>query len=715
MKKLLFLVFATILVSTFSFAQTVATRRADGTMLINGTPFFPNGIYHVAWYSTQAELVGDMQLIGQSGFNCVHISATDGGTITAAMLDAAQAAGLYVILESPVWGTPKTVHAELVNAFKNHPALIGWNIGDDVHNHSTTTEMQTFHNDVKALDPNHLTFFTVYNSSVWNPYFGVGDYIMPYSYPVGGGDPMCWVDHQMNLALAQNKPMLGIPQAYSWTGNQNAAPTAKQYRNMAYQNLINNVKGILPYCFTESGRTNNYLPAWTNLWNAVKGFNSELKTLDDAILNGTYTRANTGYTPGSCTGVQSAYWIYNNELYITVVSTVETGGNINASITLPSNVNGPAVAVFSGQPSGMTFNNTTKVLSGTVIDGDVHVYKLTIGSAIDTQAPTVPTALTSSSMTQTSFTLSWTASTDNVGVTGYEVFKDGVSVGTTTSTSMSISGLTCNTTYAMTVKARDAVPNWSAASTASNIPTSTCPSTVTITARGEVAGYAKDKAYNNILTDKWADYSKTTWLQFQFSTARVYTSYTLTSAFDLPARDPKTWTLQGSNNGITWTTLSSKSNESFASRGLTKTYTFTNTTAYTYYKLVVTANNGDNGFTQLAEISFGGSGGNLKIQEAALTGTAKSAQIPTGIDNPSVSPINVYPNPASDFVTIDFTNSLNNELSHIKIIDLTGRKVYESSGTAASMKISTVEFLKGVYLISIRKGDEMYNSKLIIN
>ena len=92
----------------------------------------------------------------------------------------------------------------------------------------------------------------------------------------------------------------------------------------------------------------------------------------------------------------------------------------------------------------------------------------------------------------------------------------------------------------------------------------------------------------------------------------------------------------------------------------------------------------------------------------------KSAQIPTGIDNPSISPINVYPNPASDFVTIDFGNSLNNELSHIKIVDMAGKKVYESSGTKASMKISTVEFLKGVYLISIRKGDEMYNSKLII-
>ena len=92
----------------------------------------------------------------------------------------------------------------------------------------------------------------------------------------------------------------------------------------------------------------------------------------------------------------------------------------------------------------------------------------------DSEAPSVPAGLSSSDITETSFTLSWTASTDNVGVTGYEVFKDGVSIGTTSSTSMDVTGLTCGTTYAMTVRAQDAVPNWSAQSTASNVATTDC-------------------------------------------------------------------------------------------------------------------------------------------------------------------------------------------------------------------------------------------------
>jgi hypothetical protein len=92
----------------------------------------------------------------------------------------------------------------------------------------------------------------------------------------------------------------------------------------------------------------------------------------------------------------------------------------------------------------------------------------------DTQAPTIPSGLASSGIAETGFTLTWTASTDNVGVTGYEVFRNGTSVGTPTSTSFSVSGLTCNTAYSMTVRARDAAGNWSAQSTALNVTTSAC-------------------------------------------------------------------------------------------------------------------------------------------------------------------------------------------------------------------------------------------------
>jgi chitodextrinase len=97
---------------------------------------------------------------------------------------------------------------------------------------------------------------------------------------------------------------------------------------------------------------------------------------------------------------------------------------------------------------------------------------LTVTTAADTTKPTAPTGLVASNVGITSFTLSWTASTDNVGVTGYNVYAGSSLVGsTTTATSFSLTGLTGNTKYSMTVKATDAAGNLSAASTALAVTT----------------------------------------------------------------------------------------------------------------------------------------------------------------------------------------------------------------------------------------------------
>ncbi|WP_193726654.1 NPCBM/NEW2 domain-containing protein [Paenibacillus guangzhouensis] len=89
----------------------------------------------------------------------------------------------------------------------------------------------------------------------------------------------------------------------------------------------------------------------------------------------------------------------------------------------------------------------------------------------DTQAPTVPTNLAASNITENSVQLSWTASTDNVGVTGYDIYNGSTLAGTSTTTSFSITGLTAGTAYTFTVKAKDAADNSSAASHAVNITT----------------------------------------------------------------------------------------------------------------------------------------------------------------------------------------------------------------------------------------------------
>jgi chitodextrinase len=89
----------------------------------------------------------------------------------------------------------------------------------------------------------------------------------------------------------------------------------------------------------------------------------------------------------------------------------------------------------------------------------------------DTTAPTRPTALVSAALTTTSFTLSWTAPSDNVGVTGYNVYRAGVLVGPAATTSLALTNLAPDTVHRMTVRALDAAGNLSAASAALNVRT----------------------------------------------------------------------------------------------------------------------------------------------------------------------------------------------------------------------------------------------------
>jgi chitodextrinase len=96
---------------------------------------------------------------------------------------------------------------------------------------------------------------------------------------------------------------------------------------------------------------------------------------------------------------------------------------------------------------------------------------------LDTTAPATPAGLTASAITPTSFTLSWDAATDNVGVTGYRVYRDGALVASPSSTSASIDGLAASTLYAFTVAAVDAAGNASAPSAPLSVTTPAAPDT----------------------------------------------------------------------------------------------------------------------------------------------------------------------------------------------------------------------------------------------
>ena len=129
----------------------------------------------------------------------------------------------------------------------------------------------------------------------------------------------------------------------------------------------------------------------------------------------------------------------------------------------------------------------------------------------------------------------------------------------------------------------------------------------TASAENVANGQGAAQAFDASATTKWFDGAGSTgWVQYDFGsgTPQTIKRYTLVSADDMPDRDPKNWQFQGSNDGSTWTTLDTQSNQSFANRFKVNTYNIGNTTAYRYYQLNVTANNGNTTSLQLAELGL---------------------------------------------------------------------------------------------------------------
>ncbi|HUR05437.1 MAG TPA: glycosyl hydrolase family 18 protein [Nonomuraea sp.] len=100
------------------------------------------------------------------------------------------------------------------------------------------------------------------------------------------------------------------------------------------------------------------------------------------------------------------------------------------------------------------------------------LWKPVTGGGTDTTAPSVPANLRSTGATSSSVSLAWDAATDNVGVTGYDVYRGSTQVTTVTGTTYTDTGLAAATSYTYTVRARDAAGNVSAAGTAVTASTS---------------------------------------------------------------------------------------------------------------------------------------------------------------------------------------------------------------------------------------------------
>jgi chitodextrinase len=163
--------------------------------------------------------------------------------------------------------------------------------------------------------------------------------------------------------------------------------------------------------------------------------------------------------------------------------------SISAGTTYTVSVNTAGsyyVATNGGLASAITNGPLSTIVGGNGTYGSVGAYPTNSwqtsnyyrdvvftsgGGSTDATPPSAPTNLTASAVSSSQINLTWTASTDNVGVTGYKIFRDGTQVGTSPSASFSDTGLSASTVYSYTVSAYDAANNTSAASNAAGVIT----------------------------------------------------------------------------------------------------------------------------------------------------------------------------------------------------------------------------------------------------
>ena len=327
------------------------------------------------------------------------------------------------------------------------------------------------------------------------------------------------------------------------------------------------------------------------------------------------------------------------------------------------------------------------------------------GTSTDTTAPSAPTNLSASGTTSVATTLSWTASTDNVAVTGYDVYSGSSLLGNTASTSASITGLTASTTYSFSVKAKDAAGNASASSNVLSVTTgtTTTPPVSYCASKGnstsdEKIGKVVFGTINNTSTGTAGYENFTT----QIANINKGTAYTITIT-------PK------------WT--STTYNEGYA---------------------VFIDYNGDGDFTDAGETVFTKTAsktnpvsGSITIPASALTGNTrmrvsmKYNGIPTSCETFSygqvedytlnIKPagtvaelvgvnlenaVNVYPNPVKDVLNIDAKGEYNYQL-----ISTDGKVVKDGNQSDSAINVQNLP--TGMYIMKITQDGKTSSHKVI--
>ncbi|TGD59815.1 endonuclease [Flavobacterium humi] len=323
----------------------------------------------------------------------------------------------------------------------------------------------------------------------------------------------------------------------------------------------------------------------------------------------------------------------------------------------------------------------------------------------DTQAPTAPTNVTVTNTTSSTITLSWTASTDNIGVTNYDIYVDGVKYASSGgTTSITLNGLNPSTTYSIYVIAKDCKDNLSPASNTTN-------GTTLANTGGSCSGSITENF--EAIPSGGSTYGTYSWTN---PTTNV--SWTATDSRTDQTINTKSITVR--NGSLTSGTISNGIGEitvttqlKFTGSAGTFTVKVNGVTAGTIpYSATATT-------TTLSNIN---TAGNVVISFDSNTTTSNRVAFddltwtcysPMDVNDFTIEEFIIYPNPANDHrINIKTLTALD----QIQLVNVNGQIIKQLDHPKANQDVYTLENLpQGFYLLKLSSDNQTIVKKIVIN
>ena len=341
-------------------------------------------------------------------------------------------------------------------------------------------------------------------------------------------------------------------------------------------------------------------------------------------------------------------------------------------------------------------------------------YAVGVGAAYagstDTTAPSAPASLVASGTTSSTTNLAWNASSDNIAVTGYNVYRGTTLLGSTTATvrTYSVTGLTASTAYTFSVKAKDAANNLSASSNVVNVTTlagssvSYCASTSNSTA-DEKIGRVVLGTINNPSTGT-AGYENFTALSTNLTKGTANT-ITITPSWTstVYSEGYAVW-IDYNKNGL-FTDAGELVYSKATSTGTSASGSFTVPTTATVGTTRMRVSMKYNGVpTSCETLSYG----QVEDYSVNIVAAAAISTITENNSNEILTTVSLYPNPTRDVLNIE-TNSTT-KLSY-SVINYLGQVVKSGSIENSSINVSNLN--AGIYILEVNDGQKSVTKKFI--